>query len=137
MGKRDQYRDSVDPEYQRWGRKYPRFPGVAECIRLILDGKARGAWADIVAGELAAHANDHLQEMIDAFHSQSSENVRLYMMDALEAAALPASVPFLIEVLANDDERFVPYAERALQQINTKESRAALYRYSRSQDESS
>lgn len=53
MGKRNRYRDHVNPEYKCWGRRYPRFPGVAEGASLIGAGRARGAWADFIAFELA------------------------------------------------------------------------------------
>jgi hypothetical protein len=126
MGKRTRYRDHPDPEYQRWGRTYPRFPGVAECARLIRARKATGAWADIVAFELAENAREHLAELIDAF-ADPTGNVAQYVMMALELAALPESVDFLSRVLREGDPRFVPYARRALEAINTRESRTALF----------
>ncbi len=126
MGKRVRFRDHVDPEYRRWGRTYRSFPGVDECARLILDGKATGAWADIVALELAENANDHLNELIDAFHDRKSDDIAIFVLMALEIAALPASVDFLSGVLRDGNATFIPYAERALQAIDTKESRTAL-----------
>jgi hypothetical protein len=127
MGKRNRYRDHVDPEHQRWGRRYRSFPGVAECARLIRSGKARGAWADIIAFELAENAASCLAELIETFRNESGGDVRHYVMMALEIARLPPSVPFLAEVLREADPRFVPYAERALRAINTPEARTALW----------
>jgi hypothetical protein len=127
MSKRNVYRDHMDPEYQRWGRKYPRFPGIAECARLIRAGKAKGAWADIIAQELAEHAAACLAELIQTYRTDPSDGVRLYMMMALEIAQLPESVPFLIEVLHDGNPMFTRYAERALQSINTPEARTALW----------
>ena len=127
MGKRSRYRDHIDPEYQRWGRRYPRFPGVAECTSLIRAGKARGAWADIIAFELAENAATCLAELIETFRDDPSGDVRLYVMMALDIAHVPASVPFLAEVLRDADSRYVPYAERALRGINTSEARTALW----------
>ena len=118
---------SSDPEVQRWQRKYPRFPGVAECVRLITARKAKGAWADIIAEELAKNAADCLPELITVYRESSSEEVRLYVLMALEVARLPESVPLLAEVLNAGDLRFVPYAERTLQRIDTREARAALW----------
>jgi hypothetical protein len=132
MGKRNRYRDHIDPEYQRWGRKYPRFPGVEECARLIRAGKARGAWADIIAYELAENASHCLPTLIDTFRSDSSDDVRLYVMMAVEVAKLPESVPFLAEVLHGRDPRFTPYAERALRELNTPEARTVLWNASHS-----
>lgn len=119
--------DSIDPEYQRWRQKYPRFPGVAECARLIRNRKAKGAWADIIAAELAEHAAACLPELIDAFRNNPSEDVRLYIMMALDIAQLPESVPFLAEVLRGGNSRFTSYAERALRDINTPEARTVLW----------
>jgi hypothetical protein len=128
MGKRNRYRDHQDPDYQRWGRVYCAFPGVPECIRLILTHKATGAWADIVAYELAENASENVSELIDAFHEHVSDDVALYVMMALEMAALAESVDFLSAVLQHGDPRFTPYARRALRAINTRESREALFR---------
>ncbi len=127
MGKRIRYHDHVDPEYQRWGRTYRTFPGVDECARLVLDRKATGAWADIVHFELAENADDHIDEIVNAFHNHTSDDVALYMLMALETAALPESVGFLSDILRDGDARFTLYAKRALTAIDTKESRTALF----------
>lgn len=127
MGKRDRYRDHVDPEYRRWGHKYRAFPGIEECARLVLERKATGAWADIVACELAENADLHLTELITAFRAHESDAFALYVLMALELAALPASVEFFSELLRDGDPLYIPYAMRALQAIDTKESRRALF----------
>ena len=121
------FRDHIDPEYQRWGRKYPRFPGVAECMRLIRAGKARGAWAEIIAAELAQHAKLCLPELIETFHNDATERVRLFIMMALEVAQLPETIGFFADMLRQGDPLFTPYAERAQRAINTPEARAALW----------
>jgi hypothetical protein len=130
MGKRNRNlgRDDTDPEFRRWCRKYPRFPGVAECARLIRDGKARRAWADFIVQELAENASECLPELIETFRSDSTEgDVRLIVMMALDIAHVPESVPFLGEVLREGDPRLVPYATHALQGIDTAESRTLLW----------
>ena len=58
MGRRRRALESSSPEYRRWRRKYPRYPGVAECARLIRARKAKGEWADIIASELAENARE-------------------------------------------------------------------------------
>jgi hypothetical protein len=128
MGKRDRFRDDLDPELRRWGRKYRSFPGVDECVRLILAGQARGAWADFVVFELAENAPDHLEELVTAFREHASDIAALYLLEAIEIAALPESVGFFSELLLQQDPRFAPYAQRALAAINTRDARAALYR---------
>ena len=127
MGRRNRYRDHVDPEYRRWGRTYRSFPGVEECSRLILDRKATGAWADIVAFELAENASEHLNKLIDSFRAHESDAVAVHVLMALEMAALPASVDFLSCVIRDGNPKFVPYAQRALRAIDTKESRSVLF----------
>lgn len=135
MGKRNRYRDHIDPEHQRWGRAYPRFPGVAECARLIRDDKARGSWADIIAQELAENASECLAELIETFRTDPSESVRLYVMMALDIALLPESVPFLAQVLHEGNPLFTPYALRALDGIDTRESRTALWQVTHGQSQ--
>lgn len=128
MGKRNRDRAHVDPEYLRWKRKYPRFPGVAECARLIRIGKVRRAWADIIAHELAENATGSLAELIDVFRNDPSDDVRLYVMMALDTARVPESIPFLAEVFQDGNPQFTPYAERALTGIATPEARLVLWK---------
>jgi hypothetical protein len=106
MTKSFPYREHIDPECRRWGKKYPRFPGVAECARLIRSRKAKGAWADIIAHELAANAANCLPELIAAYREGSGDDVALYVMMALDIARPPEAVPFLAEVLLEGDNRF-------------------------------
>src|SRR5258708_5149255 len=106
MGKPAQYRDHIDPEYRRWAQKYPHFPGVAECVRLIRENKAKGAWADIIAFELADNAVSCLPELIKVYRQATNDDAPLYVMMALEIARPPKAVPFLIEVLRESDDRY-------------------------------
>jgi len=122
------YHNHICPDHQRWGRTYPKFPGLEECVRLILSGKATGAWADLVAYELAEHADQNMPQMIALFYEHQQDRVSTYMMMAFDTAALPASVDFLESVLQSGDERFTPYARSGLVTIDTKESRTALFR---------
>jgi hypothetical protein len=126
-----------DPEFVRWRRTYRRFPGVDECARLIRAGKARGTWAEIIVHELANNAKNCLPELIDTFRNDPREDVRLYVMMALDIAWIPESVPFLAEVLSGGDPLFTPYAERALQSINTREARTALWKASHPESDAS
>ncbi len=128
MSKLSKYLKSVDPQEQRWGRHYPRFPGVAECARLIRERKAKGTWADIISNELAENATVCLNELIETFRTDASDDVRLKVMMALDIARVPASVPFLAEVLHQGNAMFTPYAKRALADIDTAESRALLWK---------
>jgi hypothetical protein len=96
-------------------------------VRLIRAGKARRAWADIIAEQLARNARDNLAELVEAFRSDRTARVRLFVLMALETAALPEAVPFLAEVLRGGDPALTPYAERGLRAIGTREARTALW----------
>ena len=103
MGKRNRFRDNMDPAVQAWSRKYPRFPGFAEYARLIRAGKARGMDAENIVYDLAENAAACLPEMIEAFRTETTSAVPSYIMMALDIARIPESVPFLAEVLAEGD----------------------------------
>jgi hypothetical protein len=127
MGKRAQFQDHVDPEYRRWAKDYPRFPGVGECVRLICAHKAKGSWADIIAHELADNAVECSPELISAYRNATTDDVRLYVMMALDIARAPETVPFLSNVLLEGDANDAAYAERTLRGIGTREARSALW----------
>jgi HEAT repeat protein len=87
----------------------------------------RRAWADFIAHELAENAPSCWPELVATFRSESIGDVRLYIMQALEDASLPETVPFLGEVLLDEDERLAAYAERALRRMNTPAARNLLW----------
>ncbi len=125
--RRKTLRELIDPEYLRWLQKYPRFPGVSECVRLILEGKARGSWAEIIHRELVEHAEECCDDLVTAF--RADDVVATYVLHVLEDAKLPRSVPFLAEVLGHPDPTFAVIAERVLEQIDTRESRIVLFQW--------
>ena len=127
MAKRSQYHDHPCPEHQRWARTYPRFPGIEECTRLILSGKAKGVWAELIVYELAENAETHLNEIIQMYDKHKPGDVAMYMMMALEIAQAPGSVDFLAHVLLEGDEQMKSYAQQALKRIDTRASRTALH----------
>ena len=124
------YRDSPDPEERRWGQTYPRFPGVAECVRLIHSGKARGVWIDIIAWELTDHAKECFDELVRAFREEKplASTAAFVILEAIEVAKLPEAIPFWSEVLAEGHPEFGRYARRALKAINSRESRTVLWK---------
>ena len=127
MGKRVRFRDHLDPAYREWGQKYPRFSGVAECVRLIREHKARGVITDIIVFELAEHAASCLPDLIEAFRDNESGDVRMFVLMALEIARVPESVEFFGEVLRDGNPEYEPYALRALKSIDTREARTLLW----------
>ena len=121
------YRRHIDPEYRRWGRKYPKFPGVAECLRLLQTTNVRGTWRDIIAYELTTHAGECLSELVEVFQASDDEGVRLNILSAIAEARLPAAIPFLAVVTKSPHPSLVSYAVRGLKAIGTREARAALW----------
>jgi hypothetical protein len=75
-----------------------------------------------------------LAELIETFRNEPGEDVRRYVLMALDIARVPASVPFLAEVLREADPRLVPYAERALRTLDTPEARTAVWKAKRLKD---
>lgn len=118
----------IDPEYERWHRKYPRFPGVAKCIELLCRGDVSGAWVDIICDELTAHAHESLQEIIDEAGAATEHSPLNYMLlHVIADARLPEALSFLIEHARSADEQARTIAINGLKQLDSKESRRALW----------
>ena len=60
----------IDPEYERWEHKYPRFPGVAKCVELLRTPNVHGAWIDIICYELKKHAHENIEELINVTRTE-------------------------------------------------------------------
>lgn len=125
-------REHLDPEYVRWRKRYPRFPGVAECFRVLHRHNVHGAWLDIIEYELVDHATECLQELIDAYRSEDSDCYRRYALWAIANTRLPAAIPFLAEVAKGPNDFFSEIAMDSLAEINTKESRTVLWELNKS-----
>lgn len=121
------YRRRIDPEYRRWCRKYPQFPGVAECLRLLQAKNVRGAWRDIIAHELTTHASECLSELVAAFWADEGERVKLNVLSAIADARLPAAIPFLAEVAKAPHPSLSRIAVQALTAVGTAEAHAAFW----------
>ncbi len=117
----------IDPEYERWFQNYPKFPGVAKCVELLKQTNVTGAWVDIICWQLEEHAAENLGELTIALHAEESAAIRSILMQALEKAALPESLPLWAEFLQSPNIGEQQYAVRALQAINTKEARRLLW----------
>jgi hypothetical protein len=127
MKKTDIYREHPDPEHRRWGRKYPKFPGVAECVRLLRSRKARGVWIDIIHYELTKNANLCLNDLVGAFQTETNEWVKLIVLFAICDARLSEAIPFLTEVARESHPEFAAYATKGLRSIGTVDARTALW----------
>ena len=117
----------VDPEAERWDREYPKFPGVTTCVALLSSPKVHGTWVDIICQELTRHADECADELLGAFGAAADARVRAILMGILCEAKLSKAQPVFIENLKSDDELLRHWAEQGLRDLNTKESRTALW----------
>jgi hypothetical protein len=117
----------VDPEEERWHRKYPRFPGVRRCVELLHRRAVRGTWVDIICYELRAHARETSRELLDAFRAEPDDRVRAILLAVIAEARLSEALPLLVENLGVEDERLRFRARAGLEDLGTREARAALW----------
>lgn len=126
---------TVDPEEERWLKKYHHFPGVGECIRLLKRSNVNGTWVDIICEELTAHAGENAVELIAAVHSETEEGVKVLLLAALAEAGLPEAIPVLAENLASAQDLLRHWAEVGLRKVNTKEARTILWQHGQRLDD--
>ena len=117
----------IDPEYQRYRRKYPRFPGVAETVRVLKLGGTRGGYLDVVLLDLREHASDVLTELTDAVDEESDQRVRALIIGELAESADHRLVGFFERLLDDPNESVAHWAEVGLRHIDTKDARRALF----------
>ncbi len=125
----------VDPEYERWYRKYPSFPGVAKCVELLRCTNAKGAWIDIICQELQQHAETDAADLIDATGIAVEQNysVTPILLQILGEAKIEDALPLFNELLETSHEYLRPYAIDGLKQLDTKEARRLLWQYNSQQ----
>jgi len=115
-----------DPEADRWYRTYPTFPGVATCITLMQAGKARGTWLEIIHHLWVEHASVIFDDLCTAYlHVEPV--IQGYIVEAIAAARIPIAIPFLSAQLHSPVAVVHRWAIRGLAQLNTRESRRALW----------
>src|SRR5262245_5221858 len=117
----------IDPVYTRWKRQHPKFPGVAKCIEILGRRHTQGALVDIICGELQNNASAHADELIAAFRSTTNERLRRILLGIICEAKLKQALPLFLEQLRSDDESLRYWAEQGLRDLNTPESRKALW----------
>lgn len=113
--------------YDDWHHRHRRFPGVAYCIEFLKRPSTSGELVDVVCGELESHAADHVSELLAAVDEAANSSLRLLLLRALENAALESTLSFWSELLRGEIPVERLYAIRALQRINSKESRRVLW----------
>jgi len=120
-------RMAMDPEYDRWKRKYPRFPGVAKCVDLLRSRNVHGSWVDIICQELQDHVAESVSELLTAFRAEPNGVVRLILLGIIAEARLPEALPLLTEYLHSTDVSLQRSAEFGLQNLGTSEARQVLW----------
>ena len=116
-----------DPVYVRWKRQYPKFPGVATCVELLSRGNVWGYVVDIICNELKENAFTHADELIAAFRSQQDERVRVILLMVMCDAKLPEALQLFVEHLRSENESLRHWSEQGLRDLDTPESRKALW----------
>lgn len=119
----------IDPEEERWRKKYPHFPGVQKCVELLRSSNVNGTWVDIICSELHNHAAESFSELAAAMDAEENERVRILLLAALAEAGLPEAIPILSENLQSTQESLRYWAEYGLEKVGTKEARAILWNY--------
>jgi len=106
--------------------KRPRFPGFEQCLKMMRS--SNGSVSEDGFGWLAERAAEYLPQLIAAFWDDDNAATRPWLMELIGDANSPAALPFLLERLSDDDGSIRDWAVRGLRQLDTKESRTALWR---------
>lgn len=126
----------LDPEEQRWDRKYPRFPGVAKCVEFLHRTNVQSTWIDIICIELEKHAEKNSNELITATRKEIERNsgIGRMLLHVVADSKLPEALPLFAELLQSPDESLHPYAVSGLKQLNIKEARRLLWEFDETQN---
>lgn len=117
----------MDPEYQRYKRKFPAFPGVSTCVELLHKKNVRGSYLDALVADLEANAFDHSGELIAAFQAETDKRVKTLLLSALAQAQVQDAFPLYVEHLTGPDEGLRTWAAYGLHRLNTKKARRVLW----------
>ena len=98
-------------------------------MELLKRSNVGGAWLDIICWQLEEHAAENLADLTSAIRAEENAGIRLMLMQALENAALPESLPLWEEYLQSPNAHERQYAVRALDAINTKAARRLLWEH--------
>ncbi|MFI0453154.1 HEAT repeat domain-containing protein [Actinomadura sp. 6N118] len=79
-------------------------------------------------GIVPAHAAAHLDELLAEFQRNDNEHgLRCWLLELIGEARSPHALPVLIEQLHSEDEALRHWAEKGLEQLDSREARRALY----------
>lgn len=121
-----------DPEWARYQRKYPRFPGVEHCVKLLGGTRLRGTGIEFIMLQLEDHSSEHVTELISAIHTTEDDRVRALLVSALSKgdASGPEVLTLFEHMLWSDYSCTWSYATHGLRRLNTKDARRVLWRAS-------
>jgi hypothetical protein len=98
----------VDPEYHRYRRSYPKFPGVKVCVDLLRRRNVHGAYLDGVMGDLAEHVADAgTTELVETYRAETDDVVQGLILSILAETA-SAGGPAAVRRDARRGERGPP-----------------------------
>jgi hypothetical protein len=129
MPRRDRRYPTIDPEQQHYQRNYPRFPGVAEIVRLLKLGGTTGSYLEAVLWDLHEHAPEVLDDVTNAVTAEVDERIRTLLVAELAETGDHRLVAFFAGLLGDVDESVAYWAEAGLQHIGTKEARTVLFQH--------
>lgn len=119
-------KDFVDPEEERFRRKYPRFIGVQRSIELIRSPNVRGTFLECAIGELEDHVFEVFPELVAALSVEPDRRVRNIILGVIAERDDEVGVKALITALEDSDPEVSATAERYLRLSTHKSARRAL-----------
>ena len=117
----------IDPEWERYAKKYPSFPGVQKCVELLGSSFLRGTRVDFVVNMMENHAHDHVDELIDAYWAQSDERLRAIIANVISNEPIENTEDFFWNVLNSQHKESWWSAFYGLKQLNSKNARTYLW----------
>lgn len=117
----------VDPEYKRYRRSYPKFPGVSPCVELLKRPNVKGAYLDSVIWDMQEHASANIESLLAAFRAETDSRGRALLLYVIAEARSQAALPIFAEILLGDDEELHVWAARGLHVLDTPDARKLLW----------
>jgi hypothetical protein len=128
-------KEFVDPAYEAWNKKYPKFPGLEKCVEILFRHNTVGSLVDTICWEVEKYSREHLEELIKIIRDPDHIGyMRSSLLHILIDIASPRSIPCFKEIIESDRDDLHIYAVRGLEKINTKDARKILWRYNKSKE---
>jgi hypothetical protein len=118
-----------DPAFLKWNQQYPKFPGVAECVRVLSKRNTKGSLVDIICEELQFHAREHVGELLTAFETANDPRIRRMLLGIISEAKLTEASALFGQYVQSEDESLRIWSIRGLEHLDTAEAREILRAY--------